>query len=360
MRIIVIILVLITFSYKVDAQGLLKTDVDNLVESYINKGDFDSASSMLVTFANQEHQNNNLDIALEYQIKYRDMVEQNVDYFAAKGFTLIDLYNIYGMIFVLQRDLGQFTDAIDTYHELASTIKLYSPNELPFYTNLIASTLGQCKTMPWADSVYCLQDALDVIKRQEITYDNVRYYMWFCKCFFMNRMFNSFDGHLFVKNRFDEIESWFLHNSEYIHELDPIIYKNEILEFDYEYADLLYLFAGSLGSQMKDLLNANSLYSKELSFLSSLDIEDDMKELKIASCYANIADNYYMLGDLSLCKQYSDKAYPLLFNLTDTMESSDILSSLANVYYNLNQPDIAAKLKLTEHYCPKKFSHKVS
>lgn len=354
------LLLCVFFCAAVSAQNLTKTKVDRLVNSYTSQEKYDSASLVLVTFANQEHQKGNLETALEYQIKNCELIEHHTNYFIQQGFTLRDFFNNYGMVFVLQRDLGNNLDAISTYLELANLIRQYSPSDLPFYTNLIASTLGECTIMPLADSVYCLQKALNVIKQQEVTNDNIKKYLWFCRCFNTNRMYNSFDNHTFIYNRIDEIENWYLQNGPYIHELDKEVYQKEILAYDFEYADLLYLFAGAVGAQKQDLLGAIDLYSKEISILSSIEIEDELKNLKIASCYAKIADNYYQLGEISLCKQYCDKAFPFILNPTDKLEYCDILNSLANSYYNTNQSNIAANLKLSEIHIRERLEGPVS
>lgn len=338
----------ITYGVITSAQSLRKADVDRLVYEYIEEEKYDSASILLVKYANQEYDKGNLETALEYQIKNCELTERYIDSFVSYGFTLNDLYSNYGMVFVLQRDLSRTSDAIDTYLELARTIKQYTPTVLPFYTSLIASTMGGCTIMPWADSVYCLQDALNVINQEPVSEDNVKKYLWYCQCFNMNRMYNSFKDNIFVRNRIDEIENWYMQNHSYIHNLDTSLYKREIIEYDLSFADLLYLFAGAVGAQKHDLLGAIELYNKEITVLSSVGIDDDMISRKIASCYAGIANNYYQLGNMPLCKQYCDKVFPYVFNLADNWESCDILNTLANVYYNTNQSDVAAKLKLAE------------
>lgn len=348
MKRFLLFLLCITLGTITSAQSLRRADVDKLVYQYIEEEKYDSASFLMVKFANQEHDKGNLETALEYQIKNCELTEQHAAVLAAYGLTLIDLFNNYGMVFVLQRDLGQTIEAINTYLNLSHAIKHFSPENLPFYTNLIASTLGECTIMPWADSIYCLQDALDVIKQQDVSADNVKRYLWFCQCFNMNRMYNSFKEKAFVQNRIDEIENWYIQNHSYIHTLDTNLYKREILEYDFGYADLLYLFAGALSAQKQDLIDAIELYGREIAVLSSIGISDDLVDLKIASCYAKIANEYYQLGDLPLCKQYCDKAYPYIFNQRDELEYCDILNALANSYYNINQANLAANLKLTE------------
>lgn len=348
------------FCATVSAQNLSKTEVDRLADSYVSQEKYDSVSLAFVTFANQEQQKGNLETALEYQIKNCELIEKHINSFVDYGMTLSEFYANYGMVFVLQRDLNRTDEAINTYLELARAIKQYSPDELPFYTNLIASTLGSCTIMPCADSVYCLQDALDVIKSQEVTEDNINKYLWYCRCFNMNRMYNSFNDKLFVHNRIGEIEKWFSHNNDYILELDPVRYKSKILEYLYDYCDLLYLFAGAVGAQNQDLLGANDLYGNEITVLTSVEINDDLTNLKIASCYARIASNYFQLGDIPLCKEYCDKAFPFILNPTDKLEYCDILNSLASSYYNTNQSNLAANLKLSEIHIRERLEGTVS
>lgn len=342
------ILILISALFQSKAQSIDTISINKQVSYYIQNDKLDSASLLLVQSAIKAQDYGDLDIALRYQIRNCELIEQHINTFVSYGITLNNMYANYGMVFVLQRDLGKKADAINTYLELARTIKKYSPDVLPFYTNLIASTLGDCTLKSLSDSVYCLQDAIEVLKQQEVTDDNVEKYLWFCQCFIMNRMYNSFDNKTFVHNRIGEIEKWFLHNKAYILELDSVRYRSKILEFIYDYCDLLYMFAGAVGAQKQDLLGANELYSKEIAVLTSVEIADDRKNLKIASCYARIADNYYQSGDLSLCKQYCDKTYPFLLNPTNNLEYCDILNSLANSYYNTNQSNLAARLKLNE------------
>lgn len=332
----------------ISGQNLTKPEVDRLIKVYTEQEKYDSTYLMLVSFANQEQKKGNLETALDYQIKKCELVEQHINSFVDYGLTLKDLYNNYGMVMVLQRDLKQTNDAINTYLGLSKAIKLYSPEDLPSYTYLIASTLGLCTTKSLADSIYCLQDALDIIKQQKVTEDNIKRYLWFCRCFNTNRMLNSYNNKVLVNNRIGEIESWHERNCSYIHELDTALYKKEILEYDLQYADLLNLFAGGIGSYKQDLIGAIELYCKEISMLSSIGIIDNRINMKIASCYASIANNYYQLGNLPLCKEYSDKAYPYMFNSVDELEYCDVLSALANIYYNTGQTKNAAKLKLNE------------
>ena len=141
MKRFLLFLLCITLGTITSAQSLRRADVDKLVYQYIEEEKYDSASFLMVKFANQEHDKGNLETALEYQIKNCELTEQHAAVLAAYGLTLIDLFNNYGMVFVLQRDLGQTIEAINTYLNLSHSIKQFSPENLPFYTNLIASTL---------------------------------------------------------------------------------------------------------------------------------------------------------------------------------------------------------------------------
>lgn len=330
------------------SQDYNKYIVDSLVRVYIENGKYDSASLVMVVFANQEHKEGNLKTALEYQLRNVELVEQNIDIFASYGLTIQDLLNDYGMISVLQRDLGETTKAIETYLTLARIAKLYLPQELPFYTNLMASTLGGCTTSPYSDSIYCLQDDLNIIKRQFITRENVKKYIWFCRCFNMNRMFNSFDNKMLVDNKLDEIIDWHDKNNTYILGLDKDLYGKEILEYELDFADLLYLFAGAISAQFNRSEEAIAIYDKEVSILSSLLQLDSSLNQKIASCYAKVSSEYFQLGDIVKCKEYSDKTVEYLYNHENNFDYCDILSTLALNYANVGHHSLAYETKLKE------------
>lgn len=350
----------IVLAFNIRAQSVDTAFVNKQVAYYCNNGQFGSASLLLVQTAKKAQDSNELKTALNYQIRNCELVEQEIDYFFQNGFTLKDFFSNYGMVIVLQRDLGQKKEAIQTYLDLSYIISKYAPNELLFYTDLIASTLGSCKDSIYADSVYCLQRSLDIIKQQEVNEDNVKKYLWYCRCFNMNRMYNSFDNNIFVHNRINEIDCWFNTNKSYIQKLDPFVYEKQILDFYYEYADLLYLYAGGIGAQKQDLLGAIELYEKEISLLSSIEIKNDMKNLKIASCYARIANNYFQMGNISLCKQFCDKTLPYIITPSNSLEYCDILNSLSNSFYNINQAKFAAQLKLSEILLRKELEGSVS
>lgn len=348
MKVLNLILLFFIFCITISAQNLEKADVDSLVSLYNEQEKYDSTSLLLVNFAHQEQRKGNLSLALEYQINNCELIEKHATFFGSRGFTLKDFYNNYGMVLVLQRDLNRSSDAIKTYLGLARIIKQFSPNDLPFYTDLIASTIGLCKEKSLADSVYCLQDALDIIKSQEVTKENIGKYLWFCRCFNANRRFNSFENNNLTNNKIDEIEGWYSHNIGFIQDLDTALYRKEILEYLFDYTELLYLYAGAVGTEKRDPLGAIALLNKEISALSSIGIKDELIFLKTASCYAKIAFFYYLLGDGSIGKEYCDKVYHNIFYLKDNLECCNILNILAFMYGSNNQYDLAAKFSLAE------------
>lgn len=344
----------------VSAQQNKKNEVDSLITKYIEQRMYGSASELMVNYAIEEQNKGNLEAALEYQIKNCELVEQHAVFFGQNGLTLQDLFNNYGMVFVLQRDLGKDTLAIKSYLDLAKIVVQYSPPDLPFYTDLIASTMGLCRDSLYADSIYHLQDALDIIAKQPANDDNVRKFVWFCKCFNANRQFNSFCGNVFKKNRIDEIIQWYNTNSPYILSLDTTKYKSNIVDYVTNFADELYLYAGTISSQQRDLIKSIDLYNREISVLSSIVSLEDSILQKIASCYAQIASNYFQLGDNARCKEYSDKTIHYLFNHKNNLEYCDILNILALNYYNTHQSSLAAKIELEEIHTREELGERAS
>ena len=354
------IISLLFLCISVSAQQNKKNEVDSLITEYIKKGMYGSASEIMTNYAIEEQNKGNLEVALEYQRKNCELVEQHADFFGRNGLTLKDLFNNYGMVFVLQRDLGLDTLAIKSYLELSKIILQYSPTDLPFYSDLIASTMGLCQDSQYADSIYHLQSALNIIAKQPVNNENIKKYVWFSKCFNANRQFNSFSGKTFTTNRIDEIIQWYNTNSPYILNLDTAKYKSYIIDYVTNFADELYLFARTFSSQNRSLIESNDLYNREISVLSSISSLEDSISQKIASCYARIAGNYFQLGDNARCKEYSDKTIHFLFNHKDNLEYCDILDILALNYYNTHQSSLAAKIKLEEIHTREKLGEKVS
>lgn len=335
------------FASNVRSQQLDTTRVIYEVSKYIQQEYFDSAGLILSEYVKHAIEKKDYSEALFYQIKYCELVEQNAEYFALNGFTLKNLFNAYSMIMVLQQNVGEDTNSIKTYLELSRAIEEYSPHELPYYTNLIASTLGICTEPEYTDSIFHLQKALDIIKNQPLSDEYIQYYIWFNKCFFSNRFFNF----LIADNRkkhilLDDIINWHSNNSNYIHNLDDSNYKRIKTEYVCNYVDILCSIAMNLNLSLEKR-EAINLYSIAIATLSSSS-GDSIVSQKKASIYAKIAEIYLSLGEKSICKEYVDSA--ILYINTDIVNTDycDILRSISSLYYIIDDPKKAADIKLKE------------
>lgn len=325
-----------------------RTEVDSLVCFHIERAEYAQATLLITQFVSQKQNEDSLEVALEYAIKNRELVEEHIASFAMWGITPEQYFNICEKVYFLEIKLGLDVDAIKDYLELSRAIKMISPEDLPHYAHSIAGIMGMCSTMPWADSIYCLQDALDCLKQQCVSKENVETYLSICQSFSCNRMVNSFASDIMVCNRVEELENWYKNNGSYILGLDRHLYKNEVIEFSSIYVDVLSILAGGFGNTTLDRLGQIEILNKGIAFLSSIDVSDSSIDLKIASLYAMIADCYYSLWDLPLCKQYCDKAYEYI--ISKKSESRDcyvILRSLARLCFSLNQNELAAELILS-------------
>ena len=325
-----------------------RTEIDSLVCFHIERAEYARATLLITQFVSQKQNEDSLEVALEYAIKNRELVEDHIASFAMWGMTPEQYFNICEKVYFLEIKLGLDVDAIKDYLELSRAIKMISPEDLPHYAHSIAGIMGMCSTMPWADSIYCLQDALDCLKQQCVSKENVETYLSICQNFSCNRMVNSFASDIMVCNRVEELENWYKNNGSYILGLDRHLYKNEVIEFSSIYVDVLSILAGGFGNTTLDRLGQIEILNKGIAFLSSIDFSDSLIDLKIASINAEIANCYYSMWDLPLCKQYCDKAYKYIISKnSESLDYYVIMNSLAPLYFSLNRSELAAELKLS-------------
>ena len=330
------------------AQDYTKEDVDKQIEDFVNKGWYTNASNLMVEYANYVLDNKDSLSALEYQIENCKLVDAHLDYFKECGLTSEMYLANYTMVMFLQRQLGQIDNSIRTYLKMYLIAERENPSKLALYTEFISSALGDCTSKEFADSVYCLQKSLDRIKKDTINSRNVHDYVWFCECFYMNRIYNSFDGHFIKKLPLKEIETWHERNSDYIEKLDTTLYKNDIVDYELFLAEEICLLANSIGAQWEKYIEAVSIYLSVIDRLKPFVSLSDKISIKIASCYANMAQNYYEIGDYARCKEYSDMGYKYLNSHIEDFDYCDILNILSLNAYHTNMRKLAANLKLEE------------
>lgn len=346
------------------AQDYNKKDVDQRIDEFVGKGWYSNASNLMVEFATYALNNKDSLTSLEYQLRNTQFVDKHLDSLKVHGLTPEIYFSNYAMVIFLQRELGYKTEAIKTYLQIYPKIQKYLPSSLPFYTDFIASTLGSCTDSEYFDSIYCLQKTLDIIKSERPNKQNVTWYNTFCNSFYMNRFYNEIQringDPIFIRDYTQDIINWHNLNSDYIQKLDTLFYKREILEYELSYIDLLISNAGSISAQWNENARAISIYNTAIESLKPLLSLNDTLSQKVAMCYANIAKEYYQMGDNVHCKEYSDLGYKYLFHHKEDFDYCQILAQLAQNAFNTNMRQFASKLKLEEFATREKLGWKVN
>ncbi|MBR4198652.1 MAG: CHAT domain-containing protein [Bacteroidales bacterium] len=348
MRKIIVFILVIIFGSAVFAQ-INKKDIYHLFEYYCEKGLFTNASNMLVEQANNYLNNGDTLTAYELNLKNCRFTDEHLEDFFNHGLTWEGYFSNWYVTESYGAWLGKNDEVAPMLFKTLNLIFQKQPKLLPFY----ASTLGFIAhkyTGDCSDSVHVFQKALDYIKNITPSKELVKQYIKITKNFYINRFYNSYEGVLMSKNRFDEVEKWYKHNHQYITNLDTTLFKNEIIEYELSFVNEEISYASTIASQNNNYHEAIKMYNDAILILQPLIKYNDTLSQKIASCYANIADAHYTLGDKTLCKEYCDKAMLILLssNHYDNFDYCDILKSLSLSFFNIKQNDIAARLKLTE------------
>lgn len=326
------------------SDNISKKQVDKKLAKYLTIGDFGAAYTLLYKFTTQEYIKKHYETALYYNTMNISLIETHADYFTNNGMT-IDLY-FSNLSFNIDILLGMkdIETAIQWYLGIDDAIKQHKPDLLPDISKSICYQLATCKNQQYADSIYCLQDVLDIISKRSVNQENVDLYIRLCNCFYINRLYNSHNKNTMCNNKFFEIVDWYEKNKGYIQNLNSKEYLNEIIRFKIQYTENLRLLASNIGIQRRDLENSNKLFMEAIEILTPIEKFDSTISLSIASCYANIARNHYISRDYANCKLYSDKTISFIYNHPNNMDYIGIASNLQFLYYSLNQYHTAAEI----------------
>lgn len=317
-------------------------EFDTLIKNYINDGLYVKASNAIVDYALHLDSIGDKESALEYQLMNCHLVEKHLDYFFDHGMTFPIYFSNREMVSIIYRDLGLHSDAIRTYLSVINDMKEVAPELIPFYTNFIAPSLGQCKDPELCDSVYSLSLALDIIKANPPQKQSVKDFVQLSKYFNYNRFYND---------KMEECDAWFDKYAGYINNLDSTIYRDEILDFYLDYADIVYMRASNASARENDNFKAISLLEKAIATLEHVVTYNTQVQLMIASYNSEIGRNYFSLNNKIKSKEFSEKAAFFLLNNyfgIKNLEYCNLLSNLALNFWSLNQPEVAFSLKNAE------------
>lgn len=325
-------------------------DFNQIYDNYCDEGLYTNASNLLVDQAQKCLENGDTLNAYKLQLKNCYLTEDHLEDFFQKGLTWEGYFANWYMTISLEGWVNKKEDAARHFFSLLSKMKNKAPDLLPFYASTLSCYINDCKDPELCDSICLLQSALDYIKAQPITKELVKQYIDINECFLWNRFYNSYDGVILKKNRLPEIRNWYKRNSSYILNLDISVYHTEILQYELEYANHLYSFAGACGAQEKDPIKAISIYEEEINILESILKISEKPAKKIAACNAQISLCYYELGDMVRSKEYAEKSAEFLFtyDYDFDFEYCDVLSSLSMSFFYIGEHSIAAQMKLNE------------
>lgn len=325
-----------------------KTYIDKELDERIRVGHFYAASDLMIIFAKELLKYGDTVSSLEYQLRNCELVDNNLDYYKENGMTEEEYFSNWFIVISLEGWLGKRKESEEHFFYVLSRINKESPKLLPFYAYGLSFVVNRCNDSIYYDSIYLLQNALDIIKEETPSKELLNQYLIITRSYYKFCFNNSFDGVHFVYNRLPEIQKWYNKNRGYIDSLNSDEYKDDILEYNLDYAELLHLFAGSIGTQLNDLDYANNVYEEEIDVIKPLLKYNNKLSQKIAACYAHMSENSINKGDNVSGKIYSDMTRDYLYNYEENFDYCDILSSLSCCYFKIGSPQLAAHYKFIE------------
>lgn len=340
------IILLLTY-ISISAQQFNKADIDLQVAKLKEQGLFLQASGLLVKSGIYFEQHGDTVSALHCQLQNCNLIDEHLDLFRNNGVTPKIYYSNWYITISLMGWLKK-QEAIPYFIMMLNKMNGDASELLPFYSSSLSYLMDNCKDIHYKDSVYIFQNSLDVIKSRTPTPELVRQFIDISLSFNNNRINNSFNEGVLSKNRLQEIKDWYSKNCSYIHNLNTEEYRDEIIEYETEYANILYLYAGTISAQDNNPLKAISLYEEEKSIIFPLIKLDRRLSQKIAACNAMISQEFCFLGDFAKSKEYNDSTLKLLVYHEDDLEYCDILNSAAFTSFIINNKTLAAQLKLIE------------
>lgn len=326
------------------AQIVSYENIDEQVDNYLSQGLLVNASNTLVDLAHKVGDEGDSISALNYQMANLLLVEDHIDYFKSKGLDDDAYFANWYVSITLARALNRTNIAIPMFIKMLQKINKCNPfKRMPLYVQSLSYLLLDCTDPAYKDSVYLFQNTLNVIKDMPPTKELVDYYLHINKCFWINRIYNSFDGFTFVEDRLLECDDWFTENKNYIERLDTALYKKEIVQFYLDYSEILDRRATAYFVKSYNDISI-TIKQKEIELLNIIVALNDEISQKLAACYADIAIYYYAQGNLPSAKVNAEKAIPSLYKYNDDWDIISILSTLAAIFYSTHNNNLAANL----------------
>lgn len=346
---IIVLLLLLTTKCSAQSQQNKLDEINRQYEYYCEQGLYTNASNLLVEKGNEFLENGDTLTAYELQLRNCRLTDKHLDEMFQYGMTWEGYFANWYMTISIAAWLNMKEEIAPELLRILEMVSQKEPELLPFYASTLGFILYEYKTIENGEiSILVLQKALDYIKSVSPSQDLVKQYNKITDCFYANRFYNSIEKNVLVKNLFDEIENWYNYNHQYIVNLDTSLFEREILEYELLFVEQKMFYASTISAQENKYYEAIAMYSDVISILQPIVKHKNTLSQKIAVCYAKIAKCYYCLGDMTLCKEYSDKAFPFLLGCKKDFEYCDLLNALSLTYRMTNQHELAAQFKLEE------------
>ena len=323
--------------------------VDSIVNIKCKEGLYVSASNILVDFANDCYQAGDLSSALKYQLKNIALVDDNYNYFVEHDMTDEIYLSNWQMISLLYGKLGKMEEFSKTF---VFVMEAMNPNCLsltPIYLCSVAPSLALCPDNYLPNPKKYFVTALDEIKNRECTKEDLQQFQYLIDIFEENRIRN---------NCYEENSYLYEKYMDYFDSLDSIKYNDFITNYHQNYIKCIESCALIASNNSKNL-ECIYYYNKLINELNKEKDHVDVS-MRIASYYAKIGSEYFILGDKLKAKEYTDKAVKNMFKIEDSMDYCRLLNGLALNYWNLHQYENAAKFKEIELHIREKTELKPS
>lgn len=316
---------------------ITQVQVDSIVNNKCQDGLYVSASNLLVDFANDCYQAGDLSTALQYQLKNINLVDDNYDYFVEHDMTNEIYLSNWQMISLLYGKLGKMEDFSKTF---VFVMEAMNPNFLsliPNYLCGVAPSLALCSDNYLPDPKKYFVIALDEIIKNNFTKDGIDQFNYLIDIYEINRIRNNC-----------YIDNTYLYEKymDFIISLDSITYKDLIFSYRQKYIKSIESCA-MIASNTSNNFESIYYYHKLINELKK-EKEDIQVNMRIASYYAKIGSEYYILGDWLKTKEYTDKAVKNICYKEESLDYCRLLDGLALNYWNVHQFGNAAKFKEIE------------
>lgn len=225
-RTIMFLLCLIGCGQYLQAQQYDLKEVNDLVDNYLKHNQLVSAFNLLTNASDYYFDQENFSVSYELKRRSCLLLDEHIDDFYDYGLTQEGYFEHWYVAISLARRIQRTEEAISFLLTFLRRLEKLLPEKLPYYSDELSYILAECQNDKYKDSIYILQNTLNVIKQLSPTAERVDQYNDISHNFISNRLVNSLDGPKLKENRVYEVEDWYLRNQQYIHNLDTACIKH--------------------------------------------------------------------------------------------------------------------------------------